>query len=41
MKIVAITDSSSAARNSLVSFFRTRGIDEFDVFTTPGGVFAL
>ncbi|CAD8117884.1 unnamed protein product [Paramecium sonneborni] len=40
-KVIAITDSSSAARNQVAAFFRTRGIDDFDVFTVPGGVFGL
>ncbi|CAD8163810.1 unnamed protein product [Paramecium pentaurelia] len=41
IKVLAITDSSSAARNQVSAFFRTRGIDDFDVFTNPGGVFGL
>ncbi|CAD8165037.1 unnamed protein product [Paramecium octaurelia] len=41
IKVLAITDSSSAARNQVSAFFRTRGIDDFDVFTYPGGVFGL
>ncbi|CAD8068338.1 unnamed protein product [Paramecium sonneborni] len=41
IKVLAITDSSSIARNQVAAFFRTRGIDDFDVFTNPGGVFGL
>ncbi|CAD8089241.1 unnamed protein product [Paramecium sonneborni] len=41
IKVLAITDSSSVARNQVAAFFRTRGVDDFDVFTNPGGVFGL
>ncbi|CAD8148820.1 unnamed protein product [Paramecium octaurelia] len=40
-KVIAITDSSSAARNQVAGFFRARGVEDFDVFTNPGGVFGL
>ncbi|KAM3130464.1 hypothetical protein pb186bvf_017466 [Paramecium bursaria] len=40
-KILAVADSSSASRQAITNFFRTRGVDDFDVFTSPGGVFSF
>ncbi|CAD8155069.1 unnamed protein product [Paramecium pentaurelia] len=40
-KIITITDSSSAARNQVVGFFKARGVDDFDQFAIPGGVFGI
>ncbi|CAD8058907.1 unnamed protein product [Paramecium primaurelia] len=40
-RIITITDSSAAARNQVVGFFKARGVDDFDQFAIPGGVFGL
>ena len=39
--MIAITDSCSSVVKSVVNFFRTRGIDDYDSFSVPGGISAI